>query len=255
MNRHPTERWTSYLARFHDDHPGVTERILRRCTSRGIDPYEWTADPLDDVACTLDVASGSGPMADHLRGWMGLDTSASELAVAAVSGRRPLVRASATALPVRSQRMPASVCTMGLQVVQPMEVALDELARVTEPGGRVVVLLPAARPIPPAHVVVYLRLQLALRARIRYPNDRQMTTPRLRALAAARGLEVLADERRAFDLPLRTDADADDLVRSLYLPDVTEARLAAARRVIRRRVGTSLTVPLRRVVLERTMMG
>ncbi len=99
-------------------------------------------------------------------------------------------------------------------------------------------------PIAPA-------LQAVLRRRIRYPNDAALAPERLARVAQQRGLRVTDDDRRTFALPIDDHADAELLLRSLYLPGTSDARLAAAGRVIERAIGTMLAVPLRRVVLER----
>jgi len=245
--------WATYLERFHAEHPGITERILGRCHSGGIDPYEWCAQPLaDEPGPILDVACGSGPMADRLGGWIGADTSAAELGAARDRRRSPVMRASATRLPVRTDSLGAATCTMGMQIIDPVEEALAELARVLRPGGRAVLLLPAGGTVPWRDAVTYLRLQVAVRRRIRYPNDGDLRPGPMRAATAGTELAVMLDERRAFHLPLTTEADADDLLTSLYLPDVDPERLDAGRRVLEGSIGGALTVPLRRVVLERT---
>jgi hypothetical protein len=100
--------------------------------------------------------------------------------------------------------------------------------------------------------ITYLRLQAALRRRLRYPNDADLRSRPLRAVAARSGLTVVLDERRAFRLPLTSGADADDLLASLYLPGVPRQRLDAGRRALEGSIGGTLTVPLRRVVLDRT---
>jgi len=245
--------WADYVQRFHAERPGITERVLGRCRSDGIDPYQWCAKPIEGHdGLVMDIACGSGPMATHFHGWFGTDCSAAELTTATDRGRGPLVRASATRLPFATNATDALVCSMAMQVIQPVPDAITELARVLRPGGRAVLLLPATGPITWRHAVVYLRLQAALRRRIRYPNDRALGTRRLSATAAGHGLTVTSDERRAFALPIGSGADVDELVRSLYLPSVTSARLRRARRVLSRRVGTELAVPLRRVVLDRS---
>jgi hypothetical protein len=105
--------------------------------------------------------------------------------------------------------------------------------------------------VPWRHALRYLALQLALRRRIRYPNDAALTPQRLRDKAMRAGLQVESDDRVGFALPIEDRAAADLLLRSLYLPGVTDRRLDAGRRAIERTVGTMLTVPLRRIVLER----
>jgi len=251
---HPPQdpTWANYLARFHRERPGITERILSRCHAGRLDPYEWCAQPLGgQPGPILDVACGSGPMADQLGGWIGADTSAAELDAAHDRRRFPLLRASATRLPIRGAALDAAVCSMGMQIIDPVADALAELARVLRPGGRVVLLLPAAGPIPWRQAVTFVRLQVALGRRIRYPNDDILRPTALPRATAAVGLQVTHDERLAFRLPLDTGAQAGELLASFYLPEVGPGRLAAGRRVLAGRIGSALTVPLRRIVLDR----
>lgn len=252
LHRSRDSTWAGYLERFHAERPGITERILSRCRAGGLDPYEWCAQPLGGRAGPiLDLACGSGPLADRLEGWIGADTSTAELAVANDLRRVPLLRASATRLPIRRGCLDAVVCSMGMQIIDPVADALAELARVLGPGGRAVLLVPSGGPVPWRHAVTYGRLQLALRQRIRYPNADIMRPRALQRAAAVVGLQVTDDERLPFTLPLDTTAHADELLASLYLPDVGSGRFAAGRRVLGGRVGSMLTVPLRRIVLSR----
>jgi SAM-dependent methyltransferase len=249
----PNRTWGLYLQRFHAEHPGITERILSRCHAGGLDPYQWCAQPLAGQAGpVLDLACGSGPMADRLHGWIGADTSVAELDAARDRQRSPVMRASATCLPVRADAVDAATCSMGLQIIDPIAEALTELARVLRPRGMAALLLPAGGPVPWRQAVIYGHLQVALRQRIRYPNDGALRPVALRQATTRVGLQVSHDERLAFTLPLDTAADAAELLASLYLPGIGPARLDAGRRVLEGAVGRTLTVPLRRVLLERT---
>lgn len=253
LRRHRAEHpWPAYLARFHADRPGITEAILGRCRSDGVDPYDWVAEPLRHGRATLDVASGSGPLAGRAPGWVGVDAAPEELRAGIAAGRRSVVLGRADALPFRGGAVDSAVCAMSLQIIEPVGGTLAEMARVLRDGGAAALLLPAASPMPMRQLLVYLKLQLLLRARIRYPNDRQLTRGRLARAAEVRGLRVVADERRAFHLPIETAEHAAELVRSLYLPGVPAHRLERASRHLAGRVGTTLTVPLRRVILEPT---
>jgi hypothetical protein len=140
---------------------------------------------------------------------------------------------------------------MALQVLAAPETALCELARAARPSGRIALLLPASGPLPVRDAIRYVAVQLALRQRIRYPNDAVLAARRLARLAEHAGLRLVSDERRAFLLPIDTPADAALVVRALYLPGSTAHRSQAGRRVLERGLGRGLTIPLRRVVLER----
>ena len=249
----PHGPWAGYLRAFHAERPGITERILRRCRADGLDPYQWCAQPLAAVpGAVLDLACGSGPLADHLAGWIGVDTSAAELSGARDRGRGPLVLASAAGLSVRTAGLDGVVCSMGMQIIDPFGAALAELARVMRADGTAVLLVPAGGPVPWRDALVFVRLQIALRGRIHYPNDHLLRPAALRDRAARVSLAITADERRAFVLPLTTSADAEDLLASLYLPTVDAGRLEAARRVLLGQVGRELAVPLRRIIVDRS---
>ena len=246
--------WGGYVARFHDEEPGITEDLLGRTDDDGTDPYAWCVAPLlGRHGTVLDLASGSGPVAAALpaaQPWVGLDTSWGELARARAAGRRALVRGSATALPVADGALRALACAMGLQVVAPLDPALAELARVLAPGGRATLLLPTAWPLGPRDLWTYVRLQVVLGQAIRYPNGPALAPRRLARRAERHGLVVSADERRAFALTVDDDAAAL-LVRSLYLPETDPARRARGVPVVAARAGDRLAIPLRRVVLDR----
>lgn len=244
--------WPVYLDRFHAEQAGITERILNRCRSDGLDPYQWCADPVADRrGPVLDIACGSAPMAADLLGWIGIDCSTAELATAQTAGRGPLIRSSATDLSVARSATDAVVCSMAMQVIQPVAAAIAEVGRVLRPGGRAVLLLPATGPLGWRDALVYLRLQATLRRRIRYPNDRALASHPLSATSAPVGLTVTSDQRRTFSLPLASDKEVAELVHSLYLPGISPRRLRHARRGLSGRVGSDLGVPLRRVVLDR----
>lgn len=244
--------WTPYLEAFHTERAGITEQILAQCDHDGIDPYDWAAQPLaGQPGPVLDVACGNAPMADRVPTWAGTDTSDAELAAARARRRGPLVRASATRLPIATGRVPAAVCSMSMQILTPVTEAFAELGRVLRPGAVAVLLLPADRPMPWRHAITYLRLQGALRTRIRYPNDHALAPERLSPALAAVGLAVRSDERLPFSLRLGSEDDVDALLRSLYLPGVDPGRLDAGRRVMAGQIGGVLTVPLRRVAVER----
>jgi SAM-dependent methyltransferase len=246
------DAWDGYVNEFHRQRPGITDLLLRRARHEGLDPYEWCAEPLNNErGVVLDVACGSGPVAAHVSSWVGVDRSEQELRGARAARRGPVIRAAAQALPLPAAAVASAVSAMSLQILVPLDQAMFEIARVVRPGGRVVCLLPARRPLPWRDVVLYLTLQLRLRRSISYPNDHVLARRRLGSLASLHGFEVIDDQQAAFSLPLTATDDAEEFVRSLYLPNVAEVRVAEAAAVIRRRVGHSVTIPLRRVVLSR----
>lgn len=248
--------WDEYVYGFHRERPGITESVLHRASYEGRDPYEWCAEATGHHrGSVLDVACGSGPLGDHLTPWVGIDRSRDELLAARAAGRKPLVASSASHLPFPGARFEVTVVAMALQVLHPLDGAVSELARVTRPGGRLVVLLPGRRPLPWRDAVLYSRLRLRLGRPIGYPNDARLDGAELGRLMAEYGFEVVSDEGRCFALGLATVDDADELVRSLYLPAVATSRVNRAASLVRRRVGGHVSIPLRRVVLERSGGG
>lgn len=245
--------WSDYLARFHEERGGITEALLRRARADGEDPYAWCAAAIGPTAQgpVIDLACGSGPLADHLPGWVGLDRADGELDVARQAGRGPLVRASADHAAFPDGSAGAVACSMGLQIIQPLEAVVAELARLLPEGGRAVLLLPASGPLRPVSAVTYLWLQVVLRQRIGYPNDAALRPAPLRALLGRHRLLVDADERRRFRVPVDGAEVVALFVRSLYLPGGGPDRQRRARRALSWRIGRHLDIPLRRVVLRR----
>lgn len=129
-------RWEGYVDAFHAASPGITEHVLGRARAEGTDPYRWCAAALGRTGeLVADVACGSGPLAAHLPRWVGVDTSAAELDAAAARGRSPVARADVLELPLATRSLDAVVCSMGLQVTEPLPDVLAEIARVLRPGG------------------------------------------------------------------------------------------------------------------------
>jgi SAM-dependent methyltransferase len=243
-------RWPEYLNGFHADRPGITEAVLSRARHEPTgDPYDWLLAAVPPSGLVLDVACGSAPLRPRLphRAYLGVDASAAELAAAHGRGA-PLVRASATALPVAAAGVEVVVCSMALPVLTPLPAALAEIRRVLAPGGRMVAILPARRPLHPGDLPVLAGLLGALGRGLTYPNDRALT--RLPALLETAGLRLETDQRRRFAYPLRSPADADRFLASLYLPDLSAGRRHAAASYLRTlaRARVRLPVPIRRVV-------
>ncbi|MGH9110924.1 MAG: nitrate/nitrite transporter NrtS [Acidimicrobiales bacterium] len=247
------DAWSDYLAIFHRERPGITEAILTRARAEdGRDPYDWVAEALPGDGLVVDAACGSGPLAARVFGdWVGLDRSQAEVGLAAAVAPGQVVLADAARIPVRRQSADSVVAAMALMVVDDPDTAVAEMARLLRPGGRLVALVPATAPLTTRDRARYLRLLAALRLRhlpFRHPGV--LHDPQ-RPLARA-GLTVASDERRRFAYPLIEPEDALRWVRSLYLPIVSPRRLRAAQRVTRRWAGSSIGMPLRRVVATRT---
>lgn len=248
--------WSRYLAEFHRHHPGITEAVLTRARRRGQTGYEWLLDAVPAHGRVLDLACGSAPLWPALRGrpYLGVDLSAAELDLARRRGAGPLLRADATALPMAEGSADTVVCAMALQVITPLPAALAEIARVLVPGGRLVVLLPDRWPLRGADLLWLAGLVTLLGRTLGYPNDGALRH-RLPRLLTEAGLERTDSERQRFAYPLRTTADADLLLSSLYLPGVPASRRHAARRWLHLlvRARAVLPLPLRRVTAVRAI--
>jgi demethylmenaquinone methyltransferase/2-methoxy-6-polyprenyl-1,4-benzoquinol methylase len=106
----------------------------------------------------LDVACGTGRLAleavarvGEPGAVVGLDASAGMLAIARADDRRDAVRwlqADAMRMPFANGAFDATVIGFGLRNLPDFEAGLAEMARVTRPGGRVLVL-EIARPVAP----------------------------------------------------------------------------------------------------------
>ena len=239
--------WSGYLQRFHTERAGVTENLLERCADdHGEDPYQWLLAAVPPTGVVLDVGCGSGPVAPRVAGWVGVDVSEGELALARRRGRTSVIAGRAEQLPIATQSVATTVGLMSLMVVADPAATLEEMARILRPGGRLALLLPDTGPLNSRDCLRYGVL-LALVGRRAAPFPQHDLAARLPALLATAGFMVLTDHRRRFACPMGSHADADRLVDSLYLPGVAPARLAAARAAVRRWGDTPLGLPLRRV--------
>lgn len=246
------QHWRRYLGQYHDTRPGITERLFRLTDTS---PYQWLAAALPAPTGTVvDLACGSAPMRDLVPDarWIGVDASAGELAAAARLGRRPLVRADATALPIRSASADAVCASMSLPVLTPLPRVLGEIRRVLRPGGTLAALVPSQSGLSVPGALAWVRVMYTLRA-LRQPWPTPRARDGLAALLRGAGFHVRSDERRVFTLRLDTPDAAALLVDGLYLPGLTEHRARAAKRALAAwaRPGRRLELPLRRVVAER----
>jgi SAM-dependent methyltransferase len=137
------------------DNEALWERNARwwqREFSDGVDP-EYTTQILPLVAHhlsgarrVLDVGCGEGQVARHLAGpgveVVGVDVTMAQISVARDRAGGPLyARARAEALPCAGAAFDAVLVCLALEHVDAFEAAIDEVARVLEPGGRFLLLL------------------------------------------------------------------------------------------------------------------
>ncbi|GAC1443432.1 MAG: class I SAM-dependent methyltransferase [Mycobacteriales bacterium] len=241
-------RWPDYVAEFHTQRAGITEDVLEHAYDRtGRTAYDWAAEPVEAGLVVLDLACGSGPMHARLNAgtYLGLDLSVAELTEAA--GRALSVgQGDARQLPVADGVVDVVMMSMALMLV-PLADSLREIKRVLRPGGVFVATVPSSAPLRPSDWLRYARLCLALRHRgLSYPNDTE-----LKAAAAAlrsAGLTLVSDERRSFRCDIADAHIAEQLLASLYLPEVPPTRMNAGRRVVAGWVGSSVATPIRRLV-------
>lgn len=196
----------------------------------------------------VDVACGSAPLARHLRAdrYVGVDRSAAELRLARGRVDDRLLRADAAALPLADGSADTVACVMGLMLVQPLRTVVGEIARVLQPAGRLVAVLPTGMSTGLADALRWAGLLAALRRPgLRWPNPATLDDPG--AWLGAR-FAVRSDERRSFRYPITDAAAARQLVASLYLPGVPAHRIDRAARLAARWQGSDLGLPLRRIV-------
>ena len=120
--------------------------------SDGADPeYEDQILPLvarhvQGARRVLDVGCGEGQVARRIAGTgaevVGVDPTAAQVEMARQRAGGPrYVRAGAEALPCRDGSFDTVVVCLALEHVDAFETAIDEVARVLEPGGRFILLL------------------------------------------------------------------------------------------------------------------
>jgi SAM-dependent methyltransferase len=247
--------WPAYLAQFHAERAGVVEDVLSRALRADHNPYRWLARAVSaDARTVVDLASGSGPVARELalpgRTVVGLDLSEAELGLARRRGAGPLVRADARSLPFADGSVDVVTSALGLVVVQPLDAVLAEVARVLRPGGVLAAIAPAVRPLALSDVRRLSRLNARLRGGPRFPGPVELTG--FRRTLAEHGLQAVEDKRERYRFTVETPDDAWLLVRALYLPTTSEARVAAAvdhlAEDAQRHGPVDIAIPVRRLV-------
>ncbi len=246
--------WSGYLDRFHQERAGITETMLGRCRHGEVGtPYDWLLSHTPTEGALVDLACGSTPLYARLRdrSYLGIDSSPEELRGASANGARPLVRGDIARLPFRRGCLDTVVCSMALMLVEPLGDALDEIAGVLRPGGTLVAMVPASRPLTVADRVRLGGLFLVLGRGLHYPAEEELRN--LGRLAHTAGLRLMEDESLRFVFPMAADADASLFLDALYLRDLTARRRALALVITRRwaRSGLGVPVPIRYLRLQK----
>ncbi|MDP2323035.1 MAG: class I SAM-dependent methyltransferase [Gammaproteobacteria bacterium] len=230
--------------------------MLTRSAGPGIGtPYEWLRAGLPaQCGDVLDLACGSAPMYPLLAdasSYLGIDRSQAELKLAAIQGRGPLMNADACALPMADESVDVVICTMAVMLLDPIEAALAEVARVLRPGGVFATIRPVAGPIHVRDFSVGLQLIMGLRHLPEMPQ--RFASLKFTRLLSDAGLTVTHDKAVRFTHPLASAEDARVAVEALYLPHVTaERRQDASRRLARTaRPGAQIPVGIRRTLAVR----
>ncbi len=247
--------WDAYLDAFHGSRAGVAEQVLLRAVNGSHTPYRWLARAVSARASlVLDIACGSGAMSRELerpgRTVIGLDLSAAELDLALERGPGPWVRGDALALPIADESVDAVTSSMGMVVVQPTVKLLAETARVLKPGGLMAFMAPTVRPLALADLRIGLQLAQRLGTTPRFPGPLELTD--FAATLRSYGLRKIEDGRERYRVTIRSRADAELMVRALYLPATSQKRTESAIAFLEREVLThgqaELAIPMRRII-------
>ncbi|NUP46352.1 MAG: class I SAM-dependent methyltransferase [Catenulispora sp.] len=239
-----------FLRAFHQRNPGITEAVLQRAVDHGITPYRWLADAVPKQGTVLDLACGSAPMRRTVApgcAYVGVDRSPAELNAAQRSGVSKLIRADAAALPHPDAVFDTVVCSMALMIAQPLDAVLAEIRRVLRPGGLLAATVPA-EVATSAHAARLFGLLLGTGSLPRSPNNAALADAG--AAFARHRLRLIGDEQRRFSFRVRTGADAQLLLDSLYLQGTGPARMRVLSVAVRTAavMRPSVPIPIRRLI-------
>ena len=186
-------QWAAYLARYHDERPGITEDVLGPARDgAGRSPYDWLVEAAPCHGLIVDLGCGSAPVGRCLATgarYFGVDRSQGELRRA---GRVAVARADGAALPLADATADAVVASMVLMVMPRLEAALDEVRRVLRPGGALVATVAVRAVGDDPSTSVFRELLAALgQSQVRYPGS--PTAGALPSRLAGAGLELRDD--------------------------------------------------------------
>lgn len=275
------DRSEDFLNFAHARFPGMTPKLfdipldasLGPATSydRLVEIIPWTSHPL----CVLDLACGDGFLCEELlakRGnietLLGIDASPYEIEAARyrLQGRPvDLRQARAQSLPLANACMDYVLSHMALMLLDPLDEAVREIARVLRPGG-IFAAIVNARGVEGSFVEVYRGHYQRIARDHRLASFRQLGDPRARS---ADGLKEVFGTANGFepvhlypcDLILRQtpDAVADIMVQSYEAYCLSDAGLRELHQLLTRDFrrfadGDGLvrcTMSLRQVIVRR----
>ncbi|WP_167853851.1 class I SAM-dependent methyltransferase [Acidipropionibacterium timonense] len=252
----PDESWPDYLARFHEERPGVIQAVLEDCRAGSRDPYDWLARSVSRSArVVVDVCCGAGALTRRLampgRQVVGVEALDAELALArsrAGEGVR-VVRGTPTALPMGDGQVDAVVTSMGMVTTRDPRALAAEAARVLRPGGVFAAMAPTVRPVRRAMVGPALEVARRVGSVPSFPGALEM---RMRALLADAGLRMVEDARSCYGYTVVDEEAASRVIGALYLPGSTPRGRRSAVAWLARRAASgqpvTLPVPMRRIV-------
>jgi len=247
--------WADYLAEFHNQRPGAVEAVLSQAAAGDTTPYRWLARAIPPrVRTVLDLACGSGAVSRELasadRTVIGIDLSEAELDLASQRGPGPWVRGDIRRLPFADGSVDAVTASLGLVVTPELSQVLSEVARVLKPGGVLAAIAPALRGIAPRDLRVLGRLTARLRTRPQFPGAVELAGFK-RSLTEA-GLRRVEDGRERYGFWVTSRADAETVMKALYVPETRWSRVESAIEHLEDRIAkrgpVELAIPMRRVV-------
>ncbi|MFT4975906.1 MAG: ubiquinone/menaquinone biosynthesis C-methylase UbiE [Myxococcota bacterium] len=176
-----------FLQAFHSTHPGATDEAFGSGTVEGgLSSYELLARFIAEAADgepVMDLACGDGALAARILAQpnppavvVAVDPSAAELKKAKRRIRRQAVfhRCAAQDLPSPSAEFAAVGCHMALMLLDPVEEAIAQVARVLVPGGAFGVIVPSGEHLSPLYkrYIALLREHTVDRPRLGDPRTR-----------------------------------------------------------------------------------
>lgn len=156
--------------------------------------YDTTLDMLKPDGPTLDVGCGTGRITMAFPRIVSMDTNESVMRYLA-QHERPLVQASAMAMPFRDATFQTIYALEVIEHCPPKDTVFRELARVLKPGGRVLVI--TADYASFTWPKLYKFYQLVVRPHSDYLHQSQYDAPTVEKRMADQGLR-LVETRRTF---------------------------------------------------------